>query len=109
MERDAKTFEMSPGFKEKVYNAAKQISKGRVATYKVIAHAIGKPKAARAVGNVLNKNYLKEVPCHRIICSDGRVGGFNGGTELKIKKIKEEGVVVKEGKVDLKRFGCKLK
>jgi O-6-methylguanine DNA methyltransferase len=61
-------------------------------TYKQVALFVGKPKAFRAVGNALNKNYDPQIPCHRVIHSDGKIGGYNRGEDLKIMKLKEEGI-----------------
>lgn len=63
-------------------------------TYKEVAHAIGKPKAYRAVGNALNRNpFAPEVPCHRVIKSDGSIGGFASGSNKKLKLLKSEHAV----------------
>ena len=59
-------------------------------TYAEVARAAGYPGAARAVGNALNKNHDPSVPCHRVIRSDGNVGGYNRGTEQKIKLLRKE-------------------
>lgn len=96
-------------FKEKVFVITKKIPKGKVSTYKEIARAIKNPKACRAVGNALNKNVNKSVPCYRVIKSDGSVGGFRWGSKEKIKKLKREGVKVRNGKVDLRRCLFKFK
>jgi O-6-methylguanine DNA methyltransferase len=83
-------------FSQKVYDAVSQIPKGQVRTYKDIARAIGAPLAYRAVGNALNKNpYIGQVPCHRVIRSDGSIGGFVKGEEVKKKLLlveKERGI-----------------
>ena len=93
-------------FEEKVYSAAQKIPKGRVATYKSIAKAVGRRGATRAVGNALNKNpFAPRVPCHRVVKSDGTIGGFASGSREKIKLLKKEGVEIKNGKIDLSRFG----
>jgi methylated-DNA-[protein]-cysteine S-methyltransferase len=77
---------MSSRFQSKVYEVCKKIPKGRVSTYKEIAKKL-KTKAYRAVGSALNKNpYAPVVPCHRVVNSDGFVGGFASGTKNKIKK-----------------------
>ncbi|VVC02708.1 Methylated-DNA--protein-cysteine methyltransferase [Candidatus Bilamarchaeum dharawalense] len=86
-------------FQEKVYAACKKIPRGKISTYSAIAHAIGKPTACRAVGNALNKNRSSDVPCHRVICSNGRVGGFAHGTRAKIKMLTVEGLKIKRGKL----------
>ncbi len=71
-------------FQQKVYNFVKTIPKGETATYKEVAIAIGKPKSYRAVGNALNKNpFAPAVPCHRVIRSDGQIGGFAHGHQKK--------------------------
>lgn len=78
-------------FEEKVYNIVKKIPKGKVLTYKEVAEKIGNPKSYRAVGNALSKNQDKNVPCHRVIRSDGKIGGYNKGALQKKKLLKEEG------------------
>lgn len=77
-------------FTQKVYKVVSQIPEGKVLTYKQVAQLAGSPKAYRAVGNILNKNYDKNVPCHRVIRANGEVGGYNGGTEKKVKLLKQE-------------------
>ncbi len=86
-------------FQEKVYEIVKKIPKGEVLTYKEVAIFSGKPKAWRAVGNFLNKNRDKKLPCHRVIRSNGRVGGYNRGIRKKISLLKEEGVIIRRGRV----------
>ncbi len=78
-------------FQDKVYAVVKKIPKGSVLTYKEVAVKVGKPKSYRAVGNVLNKNFDKSIPCHRVIRSDGKTGGYNRGESSKRKILKEEG------------------
>ena len=96
-------------FYEKVYEVARKIPKGKVSTYKEIARALNS-KAYRAVGSAMNKNpYAPKVPCHRVINSDGRIGGFASGTSAKIKMLKAEGVEVINERIDLKKYGWKLK
>lgn len=83
-------------FKEKVYQEVKRIPKGKTATYKEVAVLAGRPLAWRAVGNILNKNFDKKIPCHRVIRSDGKLGGYNRDIVKKklllemekVKKIK---------------------
>jgi len=83
-------------FAEKVYRVVSRIPKGKVLTYKEVARLAGSPKAFRAVGNLMNKNpYPKEkVPCHRVVRSDGKIGGYNGGTAKKAALLKKEGVMI---------------
>ena len=78
-------------FQEKVYAVVKKIPKGKVLTYKEVARRVGKPKAYRAVGNILNKNIDQKVPCHRVIRSDGKVGGYRDGSASKVSILKKEG------------------
>tara|TARA_B110001452_G_scaffold7227_1_gene6478 strand:+ start:334 stop:615 length:282 start_codon:yes stop_codon:yes gene_type:complete len=66
-------------FQLKVWNYLKKIPKGKVKTYLEVAKAIGKPKAFRAVANAIGKNpYPPKIPCHRVIRSDGSLGGYSG-------------------------------
>lgn len=79
-------------FQNKVYEIVKKIPRGKVMTYKEIAKAINRPRACRVIGNVLNKNIDPTVPCHRVIRSDGLMGGFKEGTKKKIELLKNEKV-----------------
>ena len=74
-------------FQKKVWNEITKIPKGKTITYKELAIKIGKPKAYRAVANACAKNPLLEIiPCHRVIRSDGSLGGFSGLGGIKLKK-----------------------
>lgn len=77
-------------FEQLVYRIVKKIPKGKTSTYKQIAVKIGRPNSARAVGNVLNKNRDPKIPCHRVIRSDGKIGGYNRGKNKKIELLKKE-------------------
>ncbi|MBI2079645.1 MGMT family protein [Candidatus Micrarchaeota archaeon] len=78
-------------FEKKVLLEVWKIPRGEIRNYKQIAKAIGRPKAYRAVGNALNKNpFAPEVPCHRVIKSDGNVGGFAGGSKKKRELLRRE-------------------
>ena len=80
-------------FEKAVYRAILKIPSGEVRTYGWVAKAIGRPRACRAVGNALNKNpYSPIVPCHRVIRSDGSIGGFALGLKTKERLLKKEGV-----------------
>ena len=91
-------------FDEGVWNLMKRIPKGRVTTYKMIAMKLGS-KAYRAVGNACRRNpYAPVVPCHRVVKSNGKVGGFGGKTsgkqiEKKVRLLKKEGLEVRNGKI----------
>ncbi len=80
-------------FSEKIFKVVKQIPKGSVLTYKEVAKLTGRPKAYRAVGNILNKNYDSKIPCHRVIRSDGKTGGYNRGAKQKAELLKKEKIV----------------
>lgn len=86
-------------FQKKVYQVVRKIPKGKVSTYKEIAQKAGFPRAWRAVGNVLNKNKDKKIPCHRVIKSDDKIGGHREGLKKKIKILKKEGIKIINGKV----------
>ena len=84
----------SSDFQIKVWQEIEKIPYGETRTYKDIAIAIGKPNAHRAVANACGKNpYPPKVPCHRVIRSDGALGGYSGSGGLKTKKklLKKEG------------------
>jgi O-6-methylguanine DNA methyltransferase len=79
-------------FTETVKNIVKKIPKGSVMSYKEVATKAGNPKAARAVANIMSANYDLEVPCHRVIRTDGGLGGYNrGGIVKKQEILKAEG------------------
>ena len=85
-------------FQLKVWNYLKKIPKGKVKTYADVAKAIGKPLAVRAVANAIGKNpYPPKIPCHRVIRSDGSLGGYSGkgGVQKKRKLLETEGVFIK--------------
>ena len=84
---------MSLSFQKKVYNVVKKIPRGSVLTYKKVAMLAGNPKAYRAVGKALNKNYDPAIPCHRVIRSDGKPGGYNRGAGQKMALLKRENVL----------------
>jgi len=92
-------------FSQRCYDILKRIPKGKITTYKAIAHKLN-TKAYRAVGNALNKNpNAPQVPCHRVIASNGELGGYALGIKQKIKLLKSEGVEIKNNKIDLKKHG----
>ena len=80
-------------FQIKVWKAIGNIPKGKIITYKALAKTIGKPKAVRAIANACGKNpYPIKIPCHRVIRSDGKLGGYSGagGIKKKAKLLKAE-------------------
>lgn len=87
-------------FEQEVYEACSRIPLGKVSTYLDIAVYINRPGSCRAVGNALNHNpYAPQVPCHRVIRSDGSIGGFASGAEKKTLLLLKEGIQVIKGKV----------
>lgn len=94
-------------FKDKVYKFTQKIPKGKVATYKFVATAIGLPRVYRGVANALAQNFNPQIPCHRVVRSNGALGGYNrGGYKAKESLLKKEGVEIRNGKVDLEVFSC---
>ena len=87
-------------FQDTVREVVRNIPMGSVLSYAEVAKAAGKPQAARAVANVMANNYDKTVPCHRVIRSDGKLGGYNrGGIPAKRKLLLAEGVNLSENTV----------
>ena len=80
-------------FMKKVITVVSGIPKGKTMTYGQVAKKAGRPKACRAVGNILSKNYDPGIPCHRVIRSDGKAGKYNRGEKEKIRILKEEGAI----------------
>ena len=96
-------------FTQRVYRLVKKIPKGYVSTYGGVAKALHS-RAYRAIGNVMNKNpHAPTVPCHRVISSDGRIGGFASGTKNKIRMLKAEGIEIKNNRIDLEKYFYKLR
>ena len=87
-------------FKEKVLKIVSQIPKGKTLSYKEVAFLSGNSLAFRAVGNILKKNYNNSIPCHRVIRSDGSIGGYNRGRLEKIKILKKEKKYIKNNKIN---------
>ena len=96
-------------FAERVYEELRKIPRGKITTYKALAEKLG-TKAYRAVGTALKNNpYAPEVPCHRVIASDGTIGGFMGtksgkNIEKKIEMLKSEGIEIVRRKIDLTKY-----
>ncbi len=97
---------MNRSLATRIYAATRRIPKGRVATYADIARAVGHPRAWRHVGTVLSLNRDSKTPCHRVVRSDGAVGGFGfrGGTRRKIARLSAEGITVINDKINLARY-----
>lgn len=89
-----KKFKMKSIFTQKVYEVVAKIPKGEVMSYKEVAARAGSPRACRAVGNIMNRHNIKGLPCHRVIGSDNKIGGYKWGTKRKIEILKKEGVKI---------------
>ena len=90
-------------FQEKVYEIVKKIPKGEVLTYKKVAQRAGRPRGWRAVGNILAKNKNPNIPCHRVIRADGKIGGYNKGIKRKIILLRKENVLIRKEESQLKK------
>ncbi len=88
-------------FSDKILRVINEIPKGKVTTYKILSEKIGYKKAYRAAGNALNRNSnLIKIPCHRVIRSNGAVGGYKLGKKKKIAILKKEGIMInRQGRV----------
>jgi O-6-methylguanine DNA methyltransferase len=86
---------MKKEFKDRVLKVVKKIPKGQTLSYGEVASLAGSPRAARAVGNLMKKNCDKGVPCHRVIKTDGTLGGYSGLNGKKAQLLKKEGAKFK--------------
>jgi len=80
-------------FKQKVIKIVKGIPRGHTMTYREVARFAKSPRAYRAVGNIMAKNFDPQIPCHRVIKSDGSFGNYNRGIKNKIRLLREEGAI----------------
>ena len=85
---------MKQKFSEKVFRVVRGIPRGETRSYRQVARLAGSPRAYRAVGNILNTNYHPDIPCHRVVRSDGTPGGYNRGRAHKLRILSREGVIV---------------
>ena len=81
-------------FSEKVKNVVGEIPRGETLTYAEVARRAGSPRAYRAVGNILDKNRISKIPCHRVVRSDGTLGGYNRGAGKKKEMLRQEGIIL---------------
>jgi O-6-methylguanine DNA methyltransferase len=89
-EEKRKFTEPKVSFREKVFAVVRKIPKGEVITYGEVARLAGSPRACRGVGAILRTNHDPKIPCHRVIRSDGELGGYNRGVKNKLEKLKSE-------------------
>ncbi len=81
-------------FSSRVLAVVRRIPAGRVATYGDVAAAAGRPRAARAVGNIMRECTRQDVPCHRVVAAAGKLGGYGGNLEMKRALLRAEGLQV---------------
>lgn len=85
---------------KKIYKKLLEVPKGKITTYGELAKAVGLKNGQRAVGKIMNKNpYPVIIPCHRVIKSDGKIGGYAYGEEVKLNMLINEGIKIQNGKI----------
>ena len=89
---------------QKIYKKLLKVPKGQITTYGELAKAVGLKNGQRIVGKIMNKNpYPVIIPCHRVVMSTGKIGGYAYGEHVKIKLLSDEGIQIQNGKIiDLK-------
>jgi methylated-DNA-[protein]-cysteine S-methyltransferase len=96
-------------FQSRVLKLVSTIPRGNVTTYRELARALGSPRAYRAVANALAKNpHPVKIPCHRVVRSDSKLGGYKLGTRRKMKLLLEEGIKIEKSRVDFTNHIFKL-
>lgn len=85
---------------EQIYKKLLEVPKGKITTYGELAKAVGFTNGQRAVGKIMNKNpYPVIIPCHRVVKSDGKIGGYAYGEEIKKNMLQKEGIKIKDDKI----------
>lgn len=85
---------------QKIYKKLLEVPKGQITTYGELANAVGLKNGQRIVGKIMNKNpYPVIIPCHRVVMSTGKIGGYAYGEHIKIKMLTDEGIEIKNGKI----------
>ena len=85
---------------EKIYKKLLEVPKGKITTYGELAKAVGLKNGQRVVGKIMNKNpYPVIIPCHRVIMSTGKIGGYAFGEQIKTNLLNDEGIQIKNGKI----------
>jgi methylated-DNA-[protein]-cysteine S-methyltransferase len=89
---------------QKIYKKLLDVPKGKITTYGDLAKAVGLKNGQRVVGRIMNKNpYPMIIPCHRVVMSTGKIGGYAYGEHVKTKMLNDEGIKIQNGKIlDLK-------
>ena len=85
---------------KRVYKKLSQIPKGKITTYGELAKAVDLKNGQRVIGRIMNKNHFPVIiPCHRVVNSDGKIGGYSYGEKVKTKMLSQEGLEIKNGKI----------
>lgn len=85
---------------QKIYKKLLEVPKGNITTYGELAKAVGLKNGQRAVGKIMNKNpYPVIIPCHRVVMSTGKIGGYAYGENVKTKMLNDEGIEIQNGKI----------
>jgi methylated-DNA-[protein]-cysteine S-methyltransferase len=85
---------------KRVYKKLLRVPRGKVTTYGELARAVGLENGQRVIGQIMNRNpFPAIIPCHRVVKSDGKVGGYYYGYKVKTKMLSDEGITVKKGKI----------
>ena len=85
---------------QQVYKKLTQVPQGKITTYGELSKAVGLKNGQRVIGQIMKKNqYPAIIPCHRVVKSDGKIGGFFYGDKVKTNMLKKEGVKIKNGKI----------
>jgi len=92
-------------FQASVLGLVSKVPRSKVTTYKELARALGRPHAWRAVANALARNpHPIKIPCHRVVRSDGKIGGYKLGTKQKVKLLAAENIEVQNGKILISKY-----
>ena len=85
---------------QKIYKKLLEVPKGQITTYGELSKAVGLKNGQRAVGKIMNKNpYPVIIPCHRVVMSTGKIGGYAYGEHAKAKMLNDEGIEIRDGKI----------
>jgi len=86
---------------QKVYKKLLNVQKGQITTYGDLANAVGLKNGQRLIGKIMNKNpYPVLIPCHRVVMSTGKIGGYAYGEHVKMKMLSDEGIEIINGKIE---------
>ncbi|MFN7985373.1 MAG: MGMT family protein [Vicinamibacterales bacterium] len=101
----ASTTDDAASFAARVLSVVRRIPAGRVSTYGDVAEMAGRPRAARAVGNIMRDCQRRDVPCHRVVAAGGRLGGYGGRETMKRSLLAAEGVVMRGQRIPMDVYG----